>query len=96
MAPAELMEVRTSPTSVPESETGQTFGVLGFSSPSMTTREQSQDLDIDALAQIALDEARAMPPGPEKSAALRKAGELRNAADIRGFIFARRGRPPKA
>jgi hypothetical protein len=54
-----------------------------------------QDIELDALAQTALDEARAMPPGPEKTEALRKAGMLRNAADINGFTFAKLGRPPK-
>jgi hypothetical protein len=42
-----------------------------------------------------LEEARAMRSGPEKTEALRKAGILRNAADVNGFIFAKRGRPPK-
>jgi energy-coupling factor transporter transmembrane protein EcfT len=51
-------------------------------------------LDLDAQARVALEEARAMP-GPAKTKALRKAGELRNAADIRGFLFAERGRPCK-
>jgi hypothetical protein len=52
-------------------------------------------VDLDAQAQVALDEARAMPPGAQKMKALRKAGALRNAADIGGFHFAKRGRPPK-
>jgi hypothetical protein len=54
-----------------------------------------QDVDLDAQAQTALDQARAMPPGSEKTEALRKAGLLRNAADVSGFVFAKRGRPPK-
>jgi hypothetical protein len=54
-----------------------------------------QDIELDAQAQTALDEARAMPPGPEKTEALRKAGKLRNAADSNGFHFAKLGRPPK-
>ena len=33
-----------------------------------------QDVDLDAQAQTALDEARATPPGPERIEALRKAG----------------------
>ena len=61
----------------------------------MHTRKPLPDLDLDAQAQVALEEARAMPPGPDKTKALRKAGELRNAADISGFLFARRGRPRK-
>lgn len=56
---------------------------------------RNQDIDLDAQAQAALDEARAMPPGPKKTEALREARTLRNAADVRGFIFAKLGRPPK-
>ena len=55
-----------------------------------------QNIDLDIQAQIALNEARAMPAGPEKTEALRRAGMLRNAADVRDFIFAKRGRPRKA
>jgi hypothetical protein len=63
----------------------------------MTTNKPPprQDIELDAQAQIALDEARAMPPGPEKTEALRKAGKLRNAADVNGVTFAKLGRPPK-
>ena len=39
--------------------------------------------------------ARAMQAGPERTAAMKKAGILRNAADLHGIVFARRGRPPK-
>jgi hypothetical protein len=58
-------------------------------------RTKQRDLDLDAEAQAALDAARAMPAGPEKSEALRKAGMLRNAADMHGIVFAKRGRPTK-
>jgi hypothetical protein len=51
------------------------------------------DLDVEALA--ALEEARAMPPGPERTQAIKRAGILRNAADLTGLLFAKRGRPPK-
>ncbi|MDB5517710.1 MAG: hypothetical protein JWQ17_4468 [Tardiphaga sp.] len=51
--------------------------------------------DLDAEATDALEAARLMPPGPDKTDALKKAGLLRNAADINGLFFARRGRPPK-
>ena len=51
------------------------------------------DLEADALA--ALEEARAMPPGPERTEAMKKAGVLRNAADLQGVFFAKRGRPAK-
>jgi hypothetical protein len=53
------------------------------------------DYDLDTQATAALDEARAMPPGPERTEALKKAGLLRNAADIQGLFFAKRGRPTK-
>jgi hypothetical protein len=58
-------------------------------------RKLEPELNLDERAQLALDEARALPPGPEKAEALRKAGMLRNAADAKGFTFARIGRPPK-
>jgi hypothetical protein len=53
-------------------------------------------IDWDAIAIEALEIARSMPAGKEKSEALKKAGILRNAAaDINGPCFAKRGRPPK-
>jgi hypothetical protein len=52
------------------------------------------DRDLDAEATEALESARAMPHGAEKTEALKKAGLLRKAADSRGISFARRGRPP--
>jgi hypothetical protein len=52
-----------------------------------------QDLHIEALA--ALEQARAMPHGPARSEALKRAGILQNAADMRELLFAKRGRPPK-
>jgi hypothetical protein len=54
-----------------------------------------RELDLDAEALTALDEARAMPHGPERTAAMKKAGILRKEADLHGIVFARRGRPPK-
>jgi hypothetical protein len=54
-----------------------------------------QNRDLDAEATDALEAARLMPPGPEKTEALKVAGRLRNAADINGLFFAKRGRPPK-
>jgi hypothetical protein len=54
-----------------------------------------EDQDLDAEAEEALEAARAMPRGPEKVAALKKAGLLRMAADARKIAFARRRRPPK-
>ena len=54
------------------------------------------DLDLDAEASLALEEARRMPPGPERIEAMKKAGVLRKAADLRGVFFAKRGRPAKS
>ena len=51
--------------------------------------------DLDAEATDALEAARQIPAGPEKTEALKKAGRLRNAADINGLFFAKRGRPSK-
>jgi hypothetical protein len=52
-------------------------------------------LDLDAEALAALEEARAMPHGPERTKAMKQAGNLRNAADLLGIVFAKRGRPAK-
>ena len=51
--------------------------------------------DLDAKAVTALEEARDMAPGPDRTEAMKKAGILRNAADIQGLFFAKRGRPTK-
>lgn len=49
--------------------------------------------DFGADADEALAAARSMAPGPERIEALKAAGKLRNAADLSGIIFAKRGRP---
>jgi hypothetical protein len=51
--------------------------------------------DWHAKATEALETARLMPAGQEKTEALKKADRLRNAADIYGLFFAKRGAPPK-
>jgi hypothetical protein len=53
------------------------------------------DIDLDAQALLALSEARATPHGPERSAAMKRAGILRNAADKHGLAFPKLGRPAK-
>jgi hypothetical protein len=58
-----------------------------------TDQYDSEDLDASALE--ALDAARAMPHGPARTEALKKAGLLRARADLRGVVFAKRGRPRK-
>jgi hypothetical protein len=49
--------------------------------------------DWDARAEMALAQARKLPRGPERSEALKKASALRVAADLKGVLFAKRGRP---
>lgn len=51
--------------------------------------------NLDAKADDALSAAQAMPNGPEKSEALKRAGLLRRKADAMGISFAKRGRPRK-
>jgi hypothetical protein len=54
-------------------------------------KNKRPELDLDAEAQAALDEARTMPQGPERTAAMKKAGILRKAADSHGIIYEKRG-----
>ena len=56
-------------------------------------RKPQRSHDLEADADQALAAARNLPPGPERSEALKAAGKLRNAADVSGLIFAKRGRP---
>ena len=49
----------------------------------------------DARAMDALEDAREMPPGAQRTEALKKAGLLRRTADSEGLISAKRGRPRK-
>jgi hypothetical protein len=57
-------------------------------------RRPKRDLDAEAL--MALEAARMMEPGPERTEAMKRAGILRNAADLQGLFFAKRGRPRKS
>ena len=59
-------------------------------------QETSPDIrGQNASAVDALQEARAMPPGAQRTNALKKAGLLRRVADSQGLVFAKRGRPRK-
>jgi hypothetical protein len=58
-------------------------------------KEQRPKLNLEAEALAALEEARMMPPGPARNEAMKQAGILRNAADLQGIFFAKRGRPAK-
>ena len=53
-------------------------------------------LELEAEALTALEQARTMPPGPERNEAMKQAGILRNAAELQGIFFAKRGRPAKS
>jgi len=48
--------------------------------------------DFESDADEALAAARAMPAGPDRIEALKKAGKLRNAADVYGLVFAQHGK----
>ena len=52
-------------------------------------------IDLEAEALSALEQARNMKPGEQRTEAMKRAGILRNAADLQGLFFAKRGRPPK-
>jgi hypothetical protein len=62
---------------------------------SKETRRSPDRLDWDTRAADALELARLMAPGLERSEALKLASLLRCTADARGLIFAKRGRPRK-
>jgi hypothetical protein len=52
--------------------------------------------DSALQADEALAEALQLPNGPARSDALKKASQLRMAADRQGIRFAKRGRPSKS
>lgn len=61
-------------------------------------REVKEPVDLrnlDAEATTALEEARNLPPGPDRTKALKKAGMLRKAADLQRPLLPKRGRPRK-
>jgi hypothetical protein len=60
---------------------------------SKETQRSPDRLDWDIRAADALELAREMPPGQERSEALKLASLLRCTADARGLIFAKWGRP---
>ena len=81
--------------SVPESLIEQTARISCASVNVMTITNRYDSEDADASALEALEAARAMPQGPARTEALKKAGLLRRQADLRGVAFAKRGRPKK-
>jgi hypothetical protein len=52
-------------------------------------------LDLEAEALAALEVARSLPAGAERTEAMKKAGVLRNAAGLPGGSLGKRGRPAK-
>ena len=62
----------------------------------MNKRKSSPHQDyLDAKAIEAALEVQSLPPGPERTKALRKAEKLRNAADIYNYLFSSELRPPE-
>jgi len=59
------------------------------------SKRKSPRQDLDARTIEAALDAQSLPPGPERSEALRKAEKLRNAADIYSYIFSSELRPPE-
>jgi hypothetical protein len=58
--------------------------------------EQSTDKsDWLARAAEALEKARMMKPGSERDEAMKKAGQLRSAADVQGYLASKELQPPK-
>ena len=59
-------------------------------------QETSHDIrSQNASAMDALQVARGMPPGAQRTNALKKAGLLRRVADSQGLVFAKKGRRRK-
>ena len=86
------------PARVPESSNEQTSRnqLTYFGSMPRQNKDLRPKLDLEAEALAALEEARTMPPGPERNEAMKQAGILRNAADLQDIFFAKRGRPAKS
>jgi hypothetical protein len=59
-------------------------------------RDPRPKLDLEVQAITALEQARAMPHGPERTEAMKRAGILRNAADLKGLLSAKGERPAKS
>ena len=55
----------------------------------------SPNADLDAKALKAIMEAQNLPPGSARTEALKKAGQLCNAADIYRYVFSTELKPPQ-
>src|SRR5258708_1010608 len=58
-----------------------------FGSMPRPNKKPRPKLDLEAEALAALEQARTMPPGPERNVAMKQAGILRNAAELQGIFF---------
>jgi delta 1-pyrroline-5-carboxylate dehydrogenase len=68
-------------------------GVEPHGSGTVHDRKDHHELDADAL--MALEQARKLQPGPERAEAMKRAGVLRQAADLREQSLPKRRRPRK-
>jgi len=68
--------------------------VFGGNPMSKTPPTMFPDPDTEAEAIEALEKAQKLPPGKERTEALKKAGRLRNAADTYRHIFSNELKPP--
>jgi len=59
-------------------------------------KERRPKIDLDAEAALALENARQMEPGAARTEAMKRSRILRNAADLQGLFFPKRGRPAKS
>ena len=55
----------------------------------------SPNPDLDAKALKAILEAQDLPPGSARTEALKKADQVRNAADVYGYVFSTELKPPE-
>jgi hypothetical protein len=53
----------------------------------LTHKSRPHSFDWDAKASEALEQAKKLPPGPKRSEAIKKAGQLRVAADMRKLLM---------
>lgn len=68
---------------------------VGVASEAMMKETQADRIDQEIRASDALEQARLLPPGPERNEALKLASLLRCSVDSLGPVFAKRGRPRK-
>jgi hypothetical protein len=66
-----------------------------FSAP-CPARTKTCGLSLSWKPKRSLEQARTMPPGSERNEGMKQGGVLRNAAELQGISFAKRGRPAKS